>query len=419
MKRSPDVSPADAPVFARRLRSKRLAVSLVFFVNGAVFASWVPHIPLIQARLDLGDGGLGLALLCLAAGAVAALVASGRLIARFGSRTVTRAAGLCFCAALPMPILAPSPLALALALAFFGAANGAMDVAMNDQAVIVEKARRAPIMSSFHGFFSLGGLFGAALGGAALAAGVSPMAHILCAVAFFGLLGLYGLIHLVPSAPEEDATMPKSHFGLPHRAIWPLCFLAFLTLACEGAMADWTSVYLKNVLAAGAGPAAWGYAAFSLAMAAGRFGGDRLAKLFGPVTLVRTSAMAAFAGLVLAVAATGPALAILGFALVGLGLSNVVPLLFSAAGRTPGVATGAGIAGTAAVGYLGFLAGPPCIGFVAEVSSLRVSLAGLALCAALLAAMAGRVERPALADDGGAMKTRKKVVGRPANAGPS
>jgi len=378
----------------RQTRSRRIGVSLVFFANGAVFASWVPHIPGVAARLHLNEAALGLALLCLAAGAMTSLSAAGRLIGRFGSRTVTRAAGAVFCLALPLPVLAPSPLTLALALALFGMANGAMDVAMNDQAVLVEKEKGSPIMSSFHGLFSLGGLAGSALGGAVLAAGVSPLVHVCGATAGLGAVCAAGLARLAPSPPEGASG--KSPFALPDRRVWPLCLLALLTLACEGAMADWTSVYLSADLAAGPGLAASGYAAFSLAMAAGRFAGDRLTAALGPVRLARASALLACAGLAAAVAAPFPLAAAGGFALTGLGLSNLIPLLFSAAGRTPGVAPGQAIAGTAAAGYMGFLIGPPVIGFTAGLTSLRVSLAGLALCAALTAALSRLLDRPAL-----------------------
>ncbi len=378
---------------AARIRSRRIGVSLVFFANGAVFASWVPHIPGVAGRLHLGEAALGLALLCLAAGAMASLSAAGKLIGRFGSRLVTRVAGVVFCLALPLPILAPSPITLGLSLALFGMANGAMDVAMNDQAVMVERAKGSPVMSSFHGLFSLGGLAGAALGGMVLAAGVAPWVHALGATAVLGLVCAAGLMRLVPS-PPEGAGAGKSPFALPDRRVLPLCLLALLTLACEGAMADWTSVYLSGDLGAGPGLAASGYAAFSLAMAAGRFAGDRLTAALGPARLARFSALLACAGLVAAVAAPWPLLAAGGFALTGLGLSNLIPLLFSAAGRTPGVAPGQAIAGTASAGYLGFLIGPPIIGFTAGLTSLRVSLAGLALCAGLTAALSRLLDRP-------------------------
>lgn len=349
----------------------RLAVSTIFFVNGTVFASWVPHIPFVQTRLDLSEGILGLALLAIAAGAVTSLTLSGWLVGRFGSRRVTSVATVFFCAVLPLPILAPDLPLLIPALMLLGMGNGAMDVAMNAQGVAVENRYSWPIMSSFHGLFSLGGLFGAGLGGLLLSAGVHPLGHVLGTALVMGLVGLIALTRLLPDGPREPA---QPVFALPPRPVVGLSLLAFFSLVGEGAMADWSAVYLRNWLGAGPGLAAAGFAAFSLMMALGRLTGDRLKSRFGPVNLVRYSTALAAAGLGLALLLGHPAAAIIGFGCVGLGLANVVPILFSAAGRTPGVGVGTAIAAVATVGYLGFLAGPPLIGFAAEATSLPLAL---------------------------------------------
>ena len=361
----------DQPAPDPTTRMARLAVSTIFFVNGTVFASWVPHIPFVQTRLDLSEGVLGLALLAIAAGAVTSLTLSGWLVGRFGSRRVTSVATLFFCAVLPLPILAPDLPLLIPALILLGMANGAMDVAMNAQGVAVENRYPWPIMSSFHGLFSLGGLFGAGLGGVLLSTGVHPLGHVLGVALVMGVIGLVALTRLLPDGPV-DTTQPV--FALPPRPVIGLSFLAFFSLVGEGAMADWSAVYLRNWLGAGPGLAAAGFAAFSLMMAVGRLTGDRLKSRFGPVDLVRYSTALAAAGLGLALLLGHPAAAIVGFGCVGLGLANVVPILFSAAGRTPGVGVGTAIAAVATVGYLGFLAGPPFIGFTAEVVSLPGAL---------------------------------------------
>ena len=371
--------------------SARLAVSVVFFVNGTVLASWVPHVATVQAGLGLTPGTLGLALLGMAAGAVISMPLAGALIGRVGSRAVTTFAALAFCLTLPLPLLASSAPLLGLALLLFGAANGAMDVSMNAQAVDVERRHGRPIMSAFHGLFSLGGLAGASLAVLLVGMGVAPLAHVLgvaavclivAAVASRGLLAAAGRVSAGP------------RFARPTGSLVGLGALAFCIAVGEGSMADWSAVYLRGSLGTDATFAAAGYAAFSLTMAAGRFVGDRLVARFGPVTIVRASASLAAVGLAAGLIVGHPVAAIVGFGCVGAGLANLIPLLFSAAGRAPGVGPGVGIAAVATVGYFGFLAGPPLIGFAAELVTLPVALGVVVLFCAVVAAFA-RLAEPA------------------------
>ena len=367
-------------------QAARLAVLTVFFVNGATIASWVPHIPLVQDKLGLSDGLLGLALLGIAVGAVLSLTLSGWLIARFSSRTLVSVSTIAFCSALPLPIFAPNFGLLVAALVFFGLCNGAMDVSMNTQAVIVEERYGKPIMSSFHGFFSLGGLTGAGLGGLALANGVSPPLHVILAALVLGVVGVSVLGQLLPDPTETADEGPA--FVLPKGSLLGLGLLAFVVFVGEGSMADWSAVYLRNVLGTGAGLAAAGFAAFSLMMALGRLSGDRLVGWLGPVTTVRLGAAVAGIGLGLSLLFGNPLAAIVGFGCVGLGLANLVPVLFSAAGRTPGVAPGTGIAAVATLGYLGWLAGPPVIGLLAELITLAGALGVVAAALGLVVGFA-------------------------------
>ena len=369
-----------------RPRAARLAVLTIFFVNGATIASWVPHIPLVQEKLGLSDGLLGLALLGVAVGAVLSLTLSGWLIARFSSRTLVSVSAVAFCVALPLPVFAPNFGLLVAALVFFGLCNGAMDVSMNTQAVIVEERYGKPIMSSFHGLFSLGGLVGAGLGGLALSSGVSPPLHVVIAALVFGVLGVSVLSKLLPDAAKTTAEGPA--FVLPKGSLLGLGLLAFVVFVGEGSMADWSAVYLRNVLGTGAGLAAAGFAAFSLMMALGRLSGDRLVGWLGPVATVRLGAAVAGVGLGLSLLFGNPLAAIVGFGCVGLGLANLVPVLFSAAGRTPGVAPGTGIAAVATLGYLGWLAGPPVIGLLAELITLAGALGVVAVALGLVVAFA-------------------------------
>jgi MFS family permease len=370
----------------------RLAVSTLFLVNGAVLASWLPHIPAVKARLTSGDGQLGLVLLAMAAGAVVALPAAGRMVGQVGSRLVSSAAAVALCLAMPLPVLSPSLPALVASLAVLGACNSMLDVAMNAQAVAVEQRLRRPIMSSFHALFSLGGVVGALLAGATMALGLSDLAHVVGAalVALAAVVvALPGLVSVSPAAARPAPTLAR-----PQRGLLGLGLLALLGLLAEGAMADWSAVYLRDTLDASPAVAAVGFAAFSLAMTAGRFAGDALVARRGPRSVLRVSSAVAAAGLAAALLAAHPAAGILGCAVVGLGIANVIPVLFSAAARVPGVEPARGLAAVATTGYLGFLAGPPLIGVVAEAAGLAVGLGLVSAACACVALTAGAVPEP-------------------------
>ncbi|HEX6012086.1 MAG TPA: MFS transporter [Geminicoccaceae bacterium] len=373
------------PIPLPTLRRARWAIAVVFLVNGTVFGSWAPHIPLVQERLALGPALLGAALLATAVGALCAMVLTGAVIARVGSAPVTKASAVMMCACLPLAALAPSLGWLVAALALLGAANGAMDVAMNAHGVAVERRLERPIMSSLHGMFSLGGLLGAGVG-AVLLGWLPPAAHVLAAAAVLIAATAVAAAHLLPGSADTGAA--GAHFVFPGRATLGLGALAFLVMMTEGAALDWSAAYMRGDLGASPSVAALGFAAFSAAMAAGRSGGDRLRRRIGAAALVRGSALVAGVGLGLALLIATPAAAVAGFACAGLGLSNAVPVLFGAAGRMPGQAPGTAIAATATVGYLGFLAGPPVIGFAAEAATLGAALGLLVLACGLVGAFA-------------------------------
>ena len=374
------------------LAPARRAVSLCFFLNGAVIASWVPHIPDLKTRLGVGDGGLGLLLLSLAVGAVVALPAAGWLIGRFGSRVVTSTSAAALSIAVVLPILAPGVASSAIALALLGACNATLDVGMNAQGVMVEDGYERPVMSSFHALFSLGGLAGAGGAATAMAAGMNPLAHVVI-VALLSLGAVrVAMGRLLPSAPVRTHAGPI--FALPPAALLGLGLLTFCALLAEGAMGDWSAVYLRDSLGTTPAIAATGFAAFSLAMALGRLVGDRLAQHVGTAQLLRLSGALAGGGLAMSLLVGHPAIALLGFGLVGLGMANLIPILFSAAGRTQGILTGTALAAVATTGYFGFLAGPPLIGLAAEAAGLPTALAIVCVACALIAAGAGIVLPP-------------------------
>jgi hypothetical protein len=326
----------------------------------------------------------------MAAGALIAMPLTGSAIHHLGSATVTRGATLALIAAFPLPLLAPDPALFMPALFLFGAANGVLDVAMNAHGVMVERRLKRAIMSSLHGMWSLGGLAGAGIA-ALMLPFIPPLPQALAALAAAAVAAIVALRFLLPSS--ADGGSGKASFAWPSRATFGLGSLCFLCMASEGAVLDWSALHLKTSLALGAGLAATGFAAFSASMALSRFGGDWMRGRFGAVTLVRWSAFLAAAGMTMALAVSSPLLAVAGFALVGLGLANLVPVFFGAAGRIPGEGAGSAIAAVATVGYSGFLLGPPVIGVAADLTSLAQALALIVLACVTIGLFAGTADR--------------------------
>lgn len=382
-------------------RQARWATITYFFAAGAGLGSWFPRIPEVQRSLGLSYAELGFALLGPAVGSLLAMPATGWLVARWGSRRVTTAAALAFGTALLPPTLAPALPLLFLALVVLGAANGALNVAINVQAVAVEERYRRPIMSSFHGVFSVGSLAGGAGAWLAIARGLGPTPHLLAVG--LTVIALAGIAagRLLPIAAAGRGTPT---FARPSRALAGLGAVAFCVMVAEGAMADWSAVYLRDLVESHPGttidilPAA-GFAAFSATMVVGRFSGDRLVARFGPSAIVRAGGAVIALGLGCGLLIGGPWAALVGFALVGLGLACAAPLIVSAAGRTPGMATGAAVAAIATVAYTGYLAGPALIGFAAQVVGLRSALAIVVLLGAVMVALARVVGRASDASD--------------------
>jgi len=366
-------------------RVARAAVFMIFVINGAMLANWVARIPAIRDNLALSEGQLGLVLLGLSVGTLFTLPLAGGLIARYGSRRMTSIGIVLNVLAVPPLALAPSPITLAGALFLFGMATSLTDMAMNAQGVAVESRVGRPLMSSFHAGFSVGNFTGAALGSVLVALGLEPLTHFLLVSTVMLVLALFVMRGLIDADDRMTAAGERPPvFVLPGRPLWGLGVVAFCAAIGEGAMADWSAVYLNDIVGTTEAIAAWGFASFSLLMTVGRLIGDNLSARFGAVRVVRLGgALAAFGlGLALLWPETVPAL--IGFGLVGFGLANGVPLAFGAAGRVPGVSPGVGLAGVATLGYTAFLAGPPVIGLLAEATSLRLALILIAVLAASL-----------------------------------
>jgi len=373
----------------------RAAVSLIFFANGALIANWFARIPDIKQQLGLSEGAFSLALLSMAVGALVAQPITGWGISRVGSRKITMAMALTFCALIILPGFADSLFGLGLVLLLVGASNGALDVAMNAQAALVEQRYQRPIMSSFHGLWSVGGLIGAALGAVAVAGGLAVSTHFMVAAAITAVLMIVALRGLISDGPAPASHEPA--FALPTRALLPMGIVALCALICEGAIGDWGAIYLREGLGSPAAVAAIGYSIFALMMAGGRFAGDWLATRFGSGRVVRVGGGLVVAGIGLALVSLTPAMAIVGYGLVGAGVSCIFPLIMSAAARTPGVRPGTGIAAMATVGYTGFLLGPPLIGGLAELLTLRGALGVLALFGVVIVILGSAVRGEALA----------------------
>ena len=389
----------------------RFAVSVIFFLTGAGTANWAVRIPAVQERLGLTAGQLGVALVGVSVGAMLAMPLAGRLVARRGSRPITRAGAIAFAIALMLPAYAPNFALLMIALALLGMANGVLDVAMNAQAAAVQHSYGRPIMSRIHALYSFGGLVGAVVGGRLAARHIEPGPHLLGV----GLLiaAVAGAVAFSMLPATDDAVVDSTRLALPTRALATLSLLAFFVLFGEGAMMNWSAVYLRDISGAGPGLAAAGFASFSLAMAFGRAVGDALNARFGAERVVRGGGALAAIGLLGAVFLTAPWAVVVGFGFVGAGLSSVFPIVLSAAARRPGQVPGAAIAAVSVCGYTGLLAGPPLIGAVATPFSLR---AGLGLVAAtsigvVLLAGAVRDARPRLKPaEGDALSPRPGVL---------
>lgn len=379
-----DVSREDRP--STNARRARWAVSAVFFLTGAGTANWAVRIPALQERLHLTPGHLGLALLGVSAGAIASMPIAGRLVARHGSRPITRVAAIAFALAIALPTLAWNLPLLVACLTVLGLANGTLDVAMNAQAATVQRHYRQPIMSRVHALYSFGGLAGAALGGRVAAHDIGVRPHLVAVAVVLALASVVFGAGMLPAS--SDAAPEQSPTARLTRPLVALGVVAFCVLFGEGAMANWSAVYLRDVVGATPGLAAAGFAAFSLTMATGRAVGDTLTTYLGSVRLARLGGAVASLGATLAVAIPSPWTVVIGFGAIGAGLSSIFPTVLSAASRTRNVVPGAAIAAVSMCGYSGLLAGPPLIGAVATVLTLRGGLAIVALSSAVVVLLA-------------------------------
>ncbi|HRH51005.1 MAG TPA: MFS transporter [Panacibacter sp.] len=371
-------------------RLHRIAVSVFFFIAGLTFASWASRIPDIKTKLQLTEAGLGAVLFALPVGQLVSLPLSGWLTSRFGSRQMLIGAAIMFPLTLLLLALAATTWQLIAALFFFGLWANLINIAMNTQAVGVEKMYGRSIMASFHGLWSLAGFTGAAIGSLFVSADISPLLHFSIVCALTGLLVFTFYKNTLPNSFESNGAQPL--FVKPDRRILMLGLIAFCCMVCEGAMADWSGVYFQKVVQTPVAYTTLGFVAFMGTMATGRFLGDKLVTKFGVKNILQISGVLIAAGLMTLVLLPFTATAIAGCLLVGFGVSCVVPVIFSLAGKSTGMSPGLALAAVSTISFLGFLIGPPLIGFIAQAASLRWSFTIIAALGFGTTLLAGKVK---------------------------
>jgi MFS family permease len=369
-------------------RTEQRSTRLLFLIAGFAAAAWASLVPFAKARTGLDAGNLGLVLLCLGAGSIISMPIAGALSTRYGCRIVLAASSVLLCATLPLLAIVSSVSLLAVALCIFGIALGSTDCVMNVQAVIVERARGKPLMSGFHGFYSLGGIVGAAGTSVLLTLNASALGSTLVAVVAMVIALLIAYPALLPYGNPAEGPP----FAIPHGVVLFLGLLCFVVFLVEGSMLDWSAVFLTEQRGMPSAQSGFGFASFSLAMTLGRLTGDAVVARIGRRAIVAGGGLLAAGGIALAALVPSWQLALLGYALVGLGCSNIVPVLFTAVGRQTSMPQAVAIPAITSLGYAGILIGPAGIGFVAYHSSLSVAFLLVAVLMVAVAA-SGRLLR--------------------------
>ncbi|SOD79027.1 MFS transporter [Spirosoma fluviale] len=379
----------DVAIPSGHVLKARVATQLIFLVCGLGMASWAPMVPFAKDRLALNDANLGLLLLLLGGGAMLMMPASGWLVSRFGSRVVMASAALVMALTLPLLLILPSVAGMSVTLFVFGSSIGTIDVAMNAHGVQVQNLYGKPIMSSLHGLFSVGGLFGSLGLGFLIKLGLNPVYAIVgIAILIIGItLTQYNHLFSLDteqqaiaafSAPEKGVEGNRKFGWLNGRVLF-LGFMCFAVFLAEGAVLDWSAIFLRDTKGVDSEFAGAGYAAFSIAMAIMRLVGDKLvARLNGKTVVVIGSLLGAL-GLCMAILSPWVVGVLAGFVLLGLGAANIVPIFFSEAGRLPGIAPSVSLPAITTIGYTGMLAGPAALGFIAQQVSLSAAFGALAV----------------------------------------
>jgi len=365
------------PLSIKAPRVYRIALCAFFFGQGLTFSSWASRIPDIKKLLQLSDGQLGGLLLGLPAGQLTGLLFSGYLVARLGSKQVLSIACILYPASLMLVGLANSSVSLFLSLYVLGLFGNFFNISVNTQAVAVERLYGRSILASFHGVWSLAGFTGGIIGSFMVAAGVSPLTHFVLTFCMVTILVQTARFYILPR--DNKTTIKASVFTKPDKSVVILGIIAFAVMICEGTMFDWTGIYFETVVKTPVELSRLGFVAFMCMMASGRFGADYFITNLGHKRMLRSSGIIILSGLALAVLFPNIITATIGFMMVGIGVSSVVPITYSLAGKSTTMLSSAALASVSSIGFLGFLIGPPLIGFISESFNLRVAFGLVAL----------------------------------------
>ncbi|MDR6562554.1 MULTISPECIES: MFS transporter [unclassified Arcicella] len=356
-------------------KNARIATNALFFLCGISFASWASRIPDMKELLHLSDAALGTVLFAMPIGSLTALPIAGVIIHKFGSKKITLFAVFFYFISLPLLGLSASPINLGISLFIFGFGSDLLNIAMNVQAVGVEKLQKRSIMSSFHAVFSIGFMLGAALGGIIAKQGISTFQHLATIGSIDLLIGLISFSYLLQHDHKSDENQPL--FAIPDKSLIILGIICFCGMLCEGAMADWSVLYYKQIMDNPNGFATAGFTAFSVLMVVGRIFGDKILQALGLRKTLLINCLLVFVGMSIAIFIPSPFTVIIGFGITGLGLSTIVPLIYSEAGHSKTMAAGVALAAISTLGIAGFLIGPVMIGYLSEFFSLKIALASL------------------------------------------
>jgi MFS family permease len=375
------------PVYKFPKSTLRFAVGVMFFLAGLIFASWASRIATIQQNLKLSDAALGGVLFALPVGLMCSLPFSGWIITKIGSRKLLISSLIVYACALVTLGMAQNTFQLIICLLVYGFASNSVNISVNTQAVAAEELYQKPILASFHGIWSLAGFTGAAIGTLMIGKRILPLHHF--AMIFILIILVVSIVSKYLKNDKVTSTGPA--FVMPDSSLIKLGIIAFCSMICEGAMFDWSVIYFKKVVLAHSAWMGAGYTAFMFTMATGRFIADWFAHRFGLKRTLQISGMLTATGLLTAVIFPQLFTALIGFLLVGFGVSSVVPLVYSAAGKSKTMSAGVALAAVSTIGFMGFLIGPPVIGFIAGIASLRASftlIAAMGLCVAIISTKA-------------------------------
>jgi MFS family permease len=377
--------------FAPSRKANRRGVSVFFILHGLCFASWASRIPTIQANLNLNAAALGTLLFALPLGFFISLAFAGRLITKIGSKKAVVFSSTLYSLCLVAIGISTSPIQVGVSLLLFGFFANLLNISINTQAVAVEGLYQKRLMASFHGLWSVAGFAGAAFGTWMIGNDVPPLQHFLFICIFVLIAVAISAIYLVEKDQQTDKKTPI--LALPDKSLLGLGLIAFCSMMVEGAMFDWSGVYFTNVVQVDSDLTGLGYTTFMIAMAVMRFLADGLAERFGLRRVLEASGIFATVGLLIAVIFPQLVSSLFGFLLIGVGVSSVVPMVYSAAGRSKTMTAGMAITAVSSLGFMGFLIGPPLIGFIAEASSLRGSFLALTLMSAAVIVFSSRLRQ--------------------------